>query len=383
MLLVCSGLDHAHRGYESFARECFETLRDEPALAIELVKGSGSSGPAERVVPTLRRDRRLARALGRAMAARPFRFEAFAFGFSLQPLLRRRSPDVVYLSEWDTARVLATLRSLTGQRFRLLYCNGGFASEGFEHLDHVQELTPAGLDWVLARGADPRKHTVLPMGLRIRQLPVHTESQRLDRRARLGLPTDRTIVVSVAALNCHHKRLDYLIEELAALPEPRPFLLLDGQVEEETPRVHSVAQALLGEGQYEIRTSPSAQVSEVLRASDFFVLASLAETQARALLEAAAQGVPCMAHDSPVTRYALGEHGLFGDFSRRGSLTHLLGQHMASAPEALRSRTEAAYSHVADRFDWDRLRPRYVELLQGVANNTVSSSSGEKLSRNS
>lgn len=381
-LLVCSGLDHAHRGYESFARECFAALRDEPGLDLELVKSSGTARAGERLAWTLRRDRLAARGLGWAIAARPFRVEAFAFGFSLQPLLLRRPPDVVYLSEWDTARVLARWRALTRQRFKILFSNGGFAASGFEHLDHVQELTPAGRDYVLERGADPRRHTVLPMGFHIeRTLAPVTAEVRRELRGRLELPQDRSIVVSLAALNSHHKRLDYVIEEVAALERPRPFLLLDGQPEEETPALRALARERLGPDGYDIRTSPSATVPDVLRACDTFVLASLAETQGRALIEAMAHGVPCLAHDSPITRFATGPHGFYGDLVARGSLTRLLRECATFDAGEMRARIEAGHRHVYERFSWERLRPRYLELLAAVANNTVSSSSGDAVRR--
>ncbi len=386
MLLVCSGLDHAHRGYESFARECFQALRDEPGVSIGLVKGSGSDALRERAIPTLRRDRPLARALGAAIGrfadGRPFRIEAFVFGVTLQPLLLARRPDVVYVSEWDTARVLARIRALTRMRFKLLFCNGGFASDGFDRFDHIQELTPGGRDYVLTRGADPAKHTVLPMGIAIeRELPIDSAARRASLRARLGLPRERTILVSVAALNRTQKRLDYLIDELASLPQPRPFLLLDGQAEEETASLRQLADQRLGPGEYEIRTSPSAQLPDVLRACDVFVLASLAETQARALIEAMGQGLPCIAHDSPVTRFALGDHGFFGDFVVPGAITLALAEYESSSAEELSARVRAGHAHVYERFSWERLRPRYVEFLAGVANSTVSSSSGENVSR--
>ncbi len=382
VLLVCSGLDHAHRGYESFARECFAALRGGPDVAIELVKSSGRAGPGEHVAPSLRRDRLTATTLGRALHARPFRFEALTFGWTLQPLLIRHRPDVVYVSEWDTARVLARSRALTRLRFRLLFCNGGFASSGFEPFDHVQELTPAGRDWVLARGADPRRHTVLPMGFAIeRDVSPAGAAERRRLRELLRLPPERTVVLSVAALNRHHKRLDFLIEELAALPEPRPFLLLDGQPEEETSGLHALARERLGDNGYQIRTSPSEQLPQVLRAADLFVLPSLIETQGRALIEAAAQCVPCLAHDSPIMRYALGEHALLVDLAGAGSLSQRIAAALAepAAPRDVRSR--AAHQHVYERFSWERLRGRYVEFLRGVANSTVSSSSGENAAR--
>ena len=325
VLLVCSGLDHAHRGFESFARECFETLRHEDAVRIKLVKGSGPSGPDERSVPALRRDQLAVRALGRTLRTRPFRVEEYAFAVSLQPLLLHRRPDVVYLSEWGTARALAAIRAATRQRFKLLLCNGTFAVSGFEHLDHVQELTPAGRGYVLKRGADPARHSVLPLGFRIGpRLALPSGAERATLRARLGLPVDRTIAISVAALNHQHKRLDFVIEELASLPEPRPFLLLVGEPDPETPGVLALARERLGGDGFHARTVRAAAVSDLLRASDVFVLASLFEAQGRAAIEAAAHGLPCLVHDSPVMRFALGEHGIYGDFLQRGSLAALL-----------------------------------------------------------
>src|SRR5438067_383671 len=92
VLLVCSGLDHARRGFESFARECFEALRDDPGVDIELLKGSGPNARRERALPSLRRDNRLVRAAARMKGVPPFRVEGFAFGFSLQPVIVRRKP---------------------------------------------------------------------------------------------------------------------------------------------------------------------------------------------------------------------------------------------------------------------------------------------------
>jgi hypothetical protein len=95
VLLVCSGLEHARRGFETFARECFDALRDDPRVRIELVKGSGAAGPAERAVTALRRDRPLAQLLGRMRGVPAFRIEAFSFAFAVLPLILRRKPDIV------------------------------------------------------------------------------------------------------------------------------------------------------------------------------------------------------------------------------------------------------------------------------------------------
>lgn len=366
MLLVCSGLEHARRGFESFARECFDALSQEPGVRIELVKGSGPSAPGERAIPTLRRDEVVARTIGRALKIRSFRLEALAFAFTLQPVLLARQPDVVYLSEWDTARALSLMRSVTGQHFKLVLSNGTLAAEGFDHLDCVQELTPAAREYVLARGDDPRRHVMLPLGFHIEpELKVPSRAERDALRERFGLPLDRRIVVSVAALNRYHKRLDYLIEEVGSLPEPRPFLLLLGQPDEETADLRSLAHELLGDAHHSIRTVPAGEVADHCRASDIFVLASVYEGLPRALIEASALGLPCLTHAYPVTEFALGPHGYGADFTKRGALGALISrmseQHLE--PKLATDRHRYAYEH----FSWDRLGPGYVELLRDVA----------------
>jgi glycosyltransferase involved in cell wall biosynthesis len=183
-------------------------------------------------------------------------------------------------------------------------------------------------------------------------------------------------VLSVAALNRGHKRIDYVIEEVARLPEPRPYLLLVGQPEPDTPGLRALAHSLLGQDGHSIRTVPAAEVSSLYRASDVLVLASLGEAFGRVLIEAMAEGVPCVAHDYAVTRYVLGDHGQLGNLSRPGGLAELLGSVSAPVPDEAERRHRFAYEH----FSWDRLRPAYVAFLRaaaGLANNTVSSSSGD------
>jgi 1,2-diacylglycerol 3-alpha-glucosyltransferase len=281
-------------------------------------------------------------------------------------VLLARRPDVVYFSEWHTGRALSLLRSVTGRRHKLLLCNGTMAVEGFGHLDHVQELTPAALEVVLERGADPKRHAVLPLGFDIdRSYTPVSADERLALRGRLGLPPDRAVVVSVAALNNHHKRLDYLIEEIATLPEPRPFLLLAGQAEEETPAIRSLARERLGPDNHSIRTVPRSEVADLCRASDAFVLASLGEGLPRALVEAMSHGLPCFTHDYGVPEFVLGPHRRTADLTEAGGLARLLSRALGDdiAPDAAAARHRFAY----ERFSWDVLRPRYVELFTGVA----------------
>lgn len=364
VLLLCSGLDHAHRGFESFARECFEALRGDPALDLSLVKATGRAAPGERVVGTLTRDAPVARALGRAWRREAFRVEQVAFGVSVLPLVARERPRTIFLSEWHTALVLAAYRRLSRQRFDLVLCNGTMAVERFGHLDRVQQLTPVALDEALRRGDDPARHVLLPLGFAIDPAaPPLTPAQRDALRTRLDLPVDRPVLISVAALNRHHKRIDYLIEEVARLGQPRPFLLLVGQAEAETAGIRRMAADRLGRDGHSIRTVAHERVGELLRAADVFVLASLGEGLPRALIEALGAGLPCLAHDYEVTRFALGPHGALGDLSRTGGLAALLADQITRGDDGGASLARRRFAF--QRFGWERLRPRYVELLTG------------------
>lgn len=370
VLLVCSGLDHASRGFESFARECFVALRDEPGLDLRLIKGSGPPDDRERSVPTLRRDGNIARAFGRIFGNEPFRFEQLAFALSLQPLLISRPPEVVYFSEWHTGIGLSLLRRITRQRFRLVLCNGTSAAEGFKHLDLVQELTPAALETVLERGADPTRQTMLPLGFTIEpslELPSQEDRQALRRR--LNLPVDRPIVLSVAALN-RQKRIDYLIEELGRMPEPRPFLLLVGQAEAETADLRAFASRRLGDDGHSVRSVPQPEVSDLYRASDAFVLASLGEAFGRVLIEAMAHGLPCLAYDYAITRFVLGPYGHLADLTQPGALQQLIVTSLAGAEDHRSAHARHRFAY--ENFSWERLRPRYVQMLSGARTSPVS-----------
>ena len=222
VVLACSGLDHAHRGFETFARECFEALRDRPDVQLELVKGSGARAVDERVVRALLRDTRAAQALARLRGREPFVVEHVSFALGLVPLLARHRPDVVFFSEWHVGRVLAAWRRASRQRVGLVLSNGALAPGGYGALDRVQQLVPGAIEWTVGRGEAPERQVLLPLGVAMDPVFVPLAAGARDAlRTRLGLPTDRQVVLSAGAVN-RQKRMDVLVDEVASLPEPRP-----------------------------------------------------------------------------------------------------------------------------------------------------------------
>lgn len=371
VLLACSGLDHVHRGFETFARECFEALRHKPDLSTELVKGTGQRRPVERVVPTLRRDTRRARVLARPLSMEPFVVEHVSFALSLVPLLMRRRPDVVYFSEWHVGHVVNAWRRASGQRLALVFCNGALVPGGYGHLDRVQQLVPGAIEYTAARGESPDRQEFLPLGVATeRSLPPFRRDERARLRSRLALPPEPQIVMSAGAIN-HQKRMEYLIEEIASMPEPRPFLLLVGQPEAETPAIRALAQRRLGPDGHVIRSVAPAAMADHYRASDAFVLASLWESFGRVLVEAQSHGLPCLAHDYPVMSWILGEEGSTADLRKRGSVARWLAG--LAAVDFSDERRQRRHRSARKRFSWEVLAPRYVELLLEASEHAGSS----------
>jgi glycosyltransferase involved in cell wall biosynthesis len=315
----------------------------------------------------MRRDAGLTRRVGRWVHRDPFVVEQWSFAVGLVPLLLSHRPEVILFSEWSLGKALGRWRTVSRQAFRLLLCNGAPGWPPFDRaVDHVQQITPNGYRVAIAGGDPPERHTVLPLGLNVaRETTFPSDDDRALLRARLGLPHDRRVALSVAALNNHHKRLNYLIDELASLPEPRPHLVMLGQREAETPGILARARERLGTDGFTARTVPSDDVADYYRAADVFVLASTTEGMGRVFLEAMAVGLPVLAHAYPITDYVLGGHGLTADLRQPGELARLMS---ALGPDELAPERRAErHRWVYEQFSWEALAPRYVDLLLRVA----------------
>lgn len=367
VFLVCSGLGHVNRGYESFARECFEALASDPSLQITLVQGGDTSIPGSITVPNLPRDRPWTQQIARWLHFHktlndPYTLEQITFFLGLIPQLQQHRPDVVFLSDFTLATLLWHWRRISRLNYKILFSNGAPNGPPFSRMDHVQHLTPTHYQWAIEAGEPPEKHTIIPYGIKVSpQFTPISPDEKQSLRRQLNLPEHGTILLSVAALNISHKRLDYLIQEVAALPEPRPHLVMLGQQNAETPQVLELARSRLGSQGFTVRTVSAEQVNLYYQATDLFILASLQEGLPRVFLEAMAHGLPCLAHDYEVSRFVLTDSDLLGDFQQPGTLGQLLIQ-TCQKSQSLHYQQQQHQS-VYDRFSWDSLQSQYIDMI--------------------
>jgi len=367
--IVCSGLGVIRRGYESFFPSFAEQLCDDPRLDIHLYKGGGPDTASETRVWNLPRHKRLAEGLGKLlrlgqpMLGRGYYVEQASFLLFLLPHLERSNPDVIYFSDKDLGDMLARWKRFRKKRWRLVFRNGGPYPPPYPLFDTVQQLTAPMYEKALAAGCPTEQQRLLTQGF---DMSAHanfvrfSETQRRELKRNLGLPPDRPGLLAVSAVNRSHKRIDYLIRELAALPAPRPFLQLLGQVDRETPALIELGQRLLGNDGIDVRTVAATELTDYYQAADLFALASVREGFGRVMVEALLFGLPCIVHDYPVSRFVLGEQGYYADLTVDGNLTQMI-ERLVSNPEP--EREPQRHREAFQRFNWAQVLPQYVEML--------------------
>jgi len=238
--------------------------------------------------------------------------------------------------------------------------------------DHINQISPEHFGEALSAGIPADSQTLLPSGFNITRSFEPLDSQaKIALRRRLGLPLTDRIILSVGAVSLNgHKRFEYLIEELARMPEPRPFLVILGEKDKGTNEIERRAAVSLGASGFTMRTEPRDLVDSYYKSADLFVLASLREGFGRVYVEALAEGLQCIAHDYLTSRYVLGSHGIFGDLNQPAALAELLYKELSKA-ELVKQRVERHRS-AYERFSWDKLAPLYVEMLTRIGRSEAS-----------
>jgi glycosyltransferase involved in cell wall biosynthesis len=362
--LLCSGLGRVQRGFETFARECFDAFRGDKDVDMRLFKGGGDNGSRERRLFSLERSGLLAQSIARMTRRSGYHVEQLTFFLSYLRWLRSAEPQVIYLSDANLGNFLKRYRRRSGQKFRILYSNGGPIRPPFDEYDHVQQVAPTYFEEALVYGEPASKHSLVPYGIDPAGFDLPSAEQQRDARERLGLPVSRTILLSVGWISAQHKRMDYVIREVAQLPaEKRPFLMLLGHQDSASGEIQALAEERLSGG-YQIRTCAQSDTYAYYRAADCFVLASLKEGFGRVYMEAMLHGLPCIVHDYPVSRYVLGSHAIYSDMNVSGGLAETLEALTLGQKDFLPMERR---DHIVRSFGWAALQSAYLEMYRVTA----------------
>lgn len=363
--IPCTGLGRQRRGFETFTREVHAALGGSPGLEVAVFGGGGDMRAGEHAVWNLPRTSRTAKAASRLTGRGPYYIEQATFFAGFLPHLVSWRPHLVYFADLNLGNACWHWRRLSGQRFKLLFYNGGATTQPYTRCDWVQQLTPEHFEDALARGEPTDQMFVLPHGVPVPSSLARRDAARVAAtRNAFGVPDGRALLLSVGMLDCSIKRMDVLVEAVADMGADRPFLVLLGQETGETPRVRERARDLLPDGHW-IGTWPADCMAEAYEAADAFALLSLREGFGLAYVEALAAGLPCVAHETAGTRFLLGAYATLGDLRENRTVTTLVRRALTErAGEEVR---QARHQYARERFSWETLAPQYAEMLRACA----------------
>jgi 1,2-diacylglycerol 3-alpha-glucosyltransferase len=335
-------------------------------LDISLFKGNGESREKEICLWNLPRESRSAKWFGKIIGRDGYFGEQFTFSMSLLSHIFIKKPDVIYVSDVVLGNLIRFVKALGGKYKVLFNNNGPVLPRLLTRWDHIQQASPQYFKDALEIGLSPDRQTLLPSAVEIPEaLSVDRNPDRAKLKKRLRLPLDRQIILSVGAISKGRKRMDYVIEEVARLPEPRPFLLLLGQRGPDTQELVEFGNRLLSDKGFGARTVSKDAVGDYYRCADIFVLASKEEGFGLVYVEALSYGLPCVVHDYETARYVLGSMGIYGDLSKVGTLAELISHIRPEECEMEKKIARHAYAY--NHFSWAKLRPRYLDLFRQCA----------------
>jgi glycosyltransferase involved in cell wall biosynthesis len=258
--------------------------------------------------------------------------EQTTFSWNLLHLLRREGVDILHVQDPQVALLMQRARSLGLVRTKTILAHGTEESLTFQRrITYLQHLAPWHLKEAQTAGLDRSTWTVIPNFVDT----THFQPGNSPLRHELGIPPDAFVVLTVAAIKRHHKRIDYLLAEMRRLRAEHPlspvWLVIAGGWEDETDELVDEGERLLGDRVRFLVRFPRARIGDLYRAADVFVLTSLKEMMPIALLEAMASGLPCVVHRHPVMTWMTGAGGVATDMSAEGALAHQLADLIHSA----------------------------------------------------
>lgn len=331
--IACSGLGHINRGIESWAADMGRALHRNGA-DITLFQGAGeATQPWQRVIPCRRRfdpgvqrwTKRLARLGGwRYGCGSGYQMEQTSFSLRLLPQIRARY-DILHVQDPWIAYLFERWHRMGFSRPSVVLAHG--TEEGPEFLrkfESLQHLAPCYLEEWETHRPSWQKSFAIPNFV---STDTFCPGDRQKACADWDLPQDQLIVLSVAAIKRHHKRIDCLIEEFARFAEAyeRPAtLVVAGGREAQTDEVISMGKERLGDRVKFLVGVDRSKIPDLLRAADIFALASLHEMMPIAVLEALASGLPIACNDTPTLRWMAGPAGRLSDIAQPGALANQL-----------------------------------------------------------
>jgi len=370
LALVTSGLGNINRGFEISTARWYEALKRYTDMDVRLFCGGPYKSGKQlwnfprnsawtrpiNYIPFMSEQQRWEFTYG---------VEQVSFWSALNFELLKFKPDVIWLKDIPLAYLLRASRIAFGLKYKIIFANGGLLRpETYADYDVVQQLENRTYEEALQFGIPQEKMELISNCVPLPR-PIgdnELKEERLKTRQSLGLKESDWVIVCVAAWNKYHKRIDYLLDEVARIQDPNCKLLLCGTPEVDTAELKNQGKRLLGDRVQWLNVGPD-KLTEILHASDVFVLPSLRENLGNAQIEAILCGLPVVVHPHHGARFVINDEYWMTDLSESGNLTKRLLWMRENAGANL-ERIKKMQSDVAARFSEEILSGRFETMVK-------------------
>ncbi|HEY9774956.1 MAG TPA: glycosyltransferase family 4 protein [Planktothrix sp.] len=363
LALVSCGLGNVHRGFEVSTLRWYDALKQHPDLDVRLFRGG--KHPEGHLVWNIPRDWVLNSPLAIFRPINRRRYwefcygvEMVSFGLFFWPDLFKFRPDIIWTKEVPFGYFLPFYRAALCLRSKIIFANGGaFRPSTYKDFDYIQHLTQESYEEALEFGISPEKMEVLTNTITFHEPSTSREQIRTE----LGYAEKDWVIICVSAWNAYHKRIDYLIDEIASIDDPSVKLLLCGHPDAETGVLKQRAEQKLG-NRVQWKTVSDEKVHAYMKASDTLVLASTEECLGNCVAEAVMAGLPVITHSHTASRYILGTSQCewMVDLTQSGAVRQRVLE--LRGDKGARDRVKLAQPRVTECFSAQSLVPKFYDM---------------------
>jgi glycosyltransferase involved in cell wall biosynthesis len=180
----------------------------------------------------------------------------------------------------------------------------------------------------------------------------------VPQRHQFNIPEDRLIVLMVSAL-IPSKRVETGVEVVSRIPDAHLVVAGDGPLR---AKIDTLAAQLMP-GRFTRLSLAVDQMPTLYQSADIFLHLSKDESFGNVFVEAMACGLPIVAHDSPRSRWIVGEREFLVDTTD----PHALLRNIILARREPTAERKARVTRALE-FSWSKIGSMYREFLQEVVN---------------
>lgn len=369
--LLSSGLGFIKRGIETWTEDLYVALKERNMDVTVYCGEKIEQYPEFNKVKCLKRTAPLSQWLLKSKFPFVWKFglgggyltEQITFAKNILPELKLHQYDIIHTQDPHVALLCEQYFQKKLIKSKVILAHG--TEEPFNFLDklsYLQHLAPFHQEEANQNNVKNVKSFAIGNFI---ETDKFTPNIKTNLRKELGIPEDAFVVGCIAAIKRHHKRIDYLIDEVSQIADNNIYLLVAGGREGDTDELIQIAKEKMGERAKFLINFPRTRIQEVFAASNIYVLCSLKEMMPIALLEAISSGLPAIVHKYPVEEWMIGPGGESIDMSAECELTDTILQYY-NDEDLCQQKSTLARQHAVDNFSKDAIVDKIIVMYEEI-----------------